>query len=200
MLQRCIAALILAACCLAFSGCQDSAGAQNTIAPAQLSQQEQEILTLASGTTTAVYDLSCEGTTQLSVDTYRLEGSEWKKQEDSCLLGLFDEENASFRGRLLISFTQQEPFGSCRVAWQEDGTVSASDSPVLSFGEGVYYAASAFAQQEREIVPGQPLPLLLLVGNQEGSTTTAAVPSDFYNNPEAIGGDEVQMIAVTLSE
>ena len=132
--------------------------------------------------------------------TYRLEGTEWKKQEDSSLLGLFDEENASFRGRLLISFTQQEPFGSCRVAWQEDGTVSASDFPVLSFGEGVYYAASAFAQQEREIVPGQPLPLLLLVGNQEGSTTTAAVPSDFYNNPEAIGGDEVQMIAVTFSE
>ena len=65
---------------------------------------------------------------------------------------------------------------------------------------GVYYAASAFAQQEREIVPGQPLPLLLLVGNQEGSNTTAAVPSDFYNNPEAIGGDEVQMIAVTFSE
>ena len=173
MLQRCIAALMLAACCLAFSGCQDSAGAQNTIAPAQLSQQ---------------------------VATYRLEGTEWKKQEDSSLLGLFDEENASFRGRLLISFTQQEPFGSCRVAWQEDGTVSASDSPVLSFGEGVYYAASAFAQQEREIVPGQPLPLLLLIGNQEGSTTTAAVPSDFYNNPEAIGGDEVQMIAVTFSE
>ena len=200
MLQRCIAALMLAACCLAFSGCQDSAGAQNTIAPAQLSQQEQEILTLASGTTTAVYDLSCEGTTQLSVDTYRLEGTEWKKQEDSSLLGLFDEENASFHGRLLISFTQQEPFGSCRIAWREDGTVSASDFPVLSFGEGVYYAASAFAQQEREIVPGQPLPLLLLVGNQEGSNTTAAVPSDFYNNPEAIGGDEVQMIAVTLSE
>ena len=200
MLQRCIAALMLAACCLAFSGCQDSAGAQNTIAPAQLSQQEQEILTLASGTNAAVYDLSCEGTTQLSVDTYRLEGTEWKKQEDSCLLGLFDEENASFRGRLLISFTQQEPFGSCRIAWREDGTVSASDFPVLSFGEGVYYAASAFAQQEREIVPGQPLPLLLLVGNQEGSNTTAAVPSDFYNNPEAIGGDEVQMIAVTFSE
>ena len=162
MLQRCIAALMLAACCLAFSGCQDSASAQNTIAPAQLSQQEQEILTLASGTNAAVYDLSCEGTTQLSVDTYRLEGTEWKKQED--------------------------------------GTVSASDSPVLSFGEGVYYAASAFAQQEREIVPGQPLPLLLLVGNQEGSATTAAIPSDFYNNPEAIGGDEVQMIAVTFSE
>ena len=180
MLQRCIAALMLAACCLAFSGCQDSASAQNTIAPAQLSQQEQEILTLASGTTTAVYDLSCEGTTQLSVATYRLEGTEWKKQEDSSLLGLFDEENASFHGRLLISFTQQEPFGSCRIAWREDGTVSASDFPVLSFGEGVYYAASAFAQQEREI--------------------TAAIPSDFYNNPEAIGGDEVQMIAVTFSE
>ena len=49
--------LILAACCLAFSGCQDSAGAQNTIAPAQLSQQEQEILTLATGTNAAVYDL-----------------------------------------------------------------------------------------------------------------------------------------------
>ena len=200
MLQRCVAALMLAACCLAFSGCQDSASAQNTIAPAQLSQQEQEILTLASGTTTAVYDLSCEGTTQLSVATYRLEGTEWKKQEDSSLLGLFDEENASFHGRLLISFTQREPFGSCRIAWREDGTVSASDSPVLSFGEGIYYAASAFAQQEREIVPGQPLPLLLLVGNQEGSATTAAIPSDFYNNPEAIGGDEVQMIAVTFSE
>ena len=94
-----------------------------------------------------------------------------------------------------------QPFlRSCRIAWREDGTVSASDFPVLSFGEGVYYAASAFAQQEREIVPGQPLPLLLLVGNQEGSATTAAVPSDFYNNPEAIGGDEVQMIAVTFSE
>lgn len=129
-----------------------------------------------------------------------MEGTEWKKQEDSSLLGLFDEENASFHGRLLISFTQQEPFGRCRVAWREDGSVSASDFPVLSFGEGVYYAASAFAQQKREIVPGQPLPLLLLVGNQEGSATTAAVPSDFYNNPEAIGGDEVQMIAVTLSE
>ena len=49
-------------------------------------------------------------------------------------------------------------------------------------------------------MPGQPLPLLLLIGNQEGSTTTAAIPSDFYNNPEAIGGDEVQMIAVTFSE
>ena len=63
-----------------------------------------------------------------------------------------------------------------------------------------YYAASAFAQQEREIDPSQPLPLLLLIGNQEGSNTTAAIPSDFYNNPEAIGGDEVQMIAVTFSE
>lgn len=101
--------------------------------------------------------------------TYRLEGTEWKKQEDSSLLGLFDEENASFHGRLLISFTQQEPFGSCRIAWREDGTVSASDFPVLSFGEGVYYAASAFAQQEREIVPGQPLPLLLLVGNRRAA-------------------------------
>lgn len=199
MLRRWIPALMLAACCLAFSGCQDSASAQNTIAPAQLSQQEQDILTLASGTT-AVYDLSCERTTQLSVDTYRLEGTEWKKQENSSLLGLFDEENASFHGRLLISFTQQEPFGHCRVAWQEDGSVSASDFPVLSFGEGVYYAASAFAQQKREIDPSQPLPLLLLIGNQEGSATTAAVPSDFYNNPEAIGGDEVQMIAVTFSE
>lgn len=105
MLRRWIPALMLAACCLAFSGCQDSASAQNTIAPAQLSQQEQDILTLASGTTTAVYDLSCERTTQLSVGTYRLEGTEWKKQEDSSLLGLFDEENASFHGRLLISFT-----------------------------------------------------------------------------------------------
>ena len=76
MLRRWIPALILSVCCLAFSGCQDSAGAQNTIAPAQLSQQEQEILTLASGTNAAVYDLSCEGTTQLSVDTYRLEGTE----------------------------------------------------------------------------------------------------------------------------
>ena len=200
MLRRWIPTLILSACCLALSGCQDSAGAQNTLAPAQLSQQEQDILTLASGTTAAVYDLSCEGAAQLSVDSYRLEGTEWKKLENSSLLGLFDEEDASFHGRLLISFTQQEPFGSCRVALQEDGTVSASDSPVRSFGEGVYYAASAFAQQEREIVPGQPLPLLLLVGNQEGSATAAAVPSDFYNNPEAIGGDEVQMIAVTLSE
>lgn len=80
MLRRWIPALMLAACCLAFSGCQDSASAQNTIAPAQLSQQEQDILTLASGTTTAVYDLSCEGTTQLSVDTYRLEGTEWKSR------------------------------------------------------------------------------------------------------------------------
>ena len=43
MLRRWIPALMLAACCLAFSGCQDSASAQNTIAPAQLSQQEQEI-------------------------------------------------------------------------------------------------------------------------------------------------------------
>ena len=55
MLRRWIPALMLAACCLAFSGCQDSASAQNTIAPAQLSQQEQEILTLASGTTTAYF-------------------------------------------------------------------------------------------------------------------------------------------------
>ena len=39
MLRRWIPALMLAACCLAFSGCQDSASAQNTIAPAQLSQQ-----------------------------------------------------------------------------------------------------------------------------------------------------------------
>ena len=54
MLRRWIPALMLAACCLAFFGCQDSASAQNTIAPAQLSQQEQDILTLASGTTTAV--------------------------------------------------------------------------------------------------------------------------------------------------
>lgn len=185
MLRRWIPALMLAACCLAFSGCQDSASAQNTIAPAQLSQQEQEILTLASGTTTAVYDLSCEGTTQLSVATYRLEGTEWKKQEDSSLLGLFDEENASFHGRLLISFTQQEPFGSCPHRLAGGWHCQRLQLSCALLRESVYYAASAFAQQEREIVPGQPLPLLLLVGNQEGSTTTAAVPSDFYNNPEA---------------
>lgn len=198
MLRRCFLSMLLVVCCLVFSGCQASAGTQDVLVPAQLSKEEESILHLVAGDDTVVYHLSSQETTRLAVNLYSLEAGEWKKQEGT-LFGLQYDDATPISGRLLLALSG-EIAKECRIAWQGDDGSVASACPEISFKEGAVYAASAFAQQEQTVVVGEPLPLLLLIGNEESSNTQAAIPVDFYHHPEQIGGDQAQMLALTLSE